>query len=174
MQRLLTLALLILSCCLVLPVFASAADRPFTSRFSTNVNGQIIIAANTIMQCPTNTVDPLLNSGCTGARAGTNARNNNTLDMGWLDVDSDSSTFDSSSAQLLLPTTGHVLFAGLYWTGLQKKAAVVTGANGYKGTPRLARSSSQSQAPRGMRRSRHRRSTPDRLPKDRATPPSPM
>jgi len=135
MQRLLTLALLILSCCLVLPVFASAADRPFTSRFSTNVNGQIIIAANTIMQCPTNTVDPLLNSGCTGARAGTNARNNNTLDMGWLDVDSDSSTFDSSSAQLLLPTTGHVLFAGLYWTGLQKKAAVVTGANGYKGTP---------------------------------------
>ena len=135
MQRLLTLALLILSCCLALPAFASAADRPFASRFSTNVNGQIIIAANTIMQCPTTTVDPLLNSGCTGARAGTNARNNNTLDMGWLDVDSDSSTFDSSSAQLLLPTTGHVLFAGLYWTGLQKKAAVVTGANGYKGTP---------------------------------------
>ena len=135
MQRLFTLALLILSCCLALPAFASAADRPFTSRYSTNVNGQIIIAANTIMQCPTTTVDPLLNSGCTGARAGTNARNNNTLDMGWLDVDSDTSTFDSSSAQLALPSTGHVLFAGLYWTGLQKKAAVVTGANGYKGTP---------------------------------------
>ena len=135
MHRLLTLALLILSCCFILPVLASAADRPFTSRFSTNVNGQIIIAANTIMQCPTTTVDPLLNSGCTGARAGTNARNNNTLDMGWLDVDSDTSTFDSSSAQLVLPSTGHVLFAGLYWTGLQKKAAVVTGANGYKGTP---------------------------------------
>ena len=135
MHRRLTLALLILSASLLLPALASAADRPFTPRYSTNVNGQIIIAANTIMQCPTTTVDPLLNSGCTGARAGTNARNNNTLDMGWLDVDSDTSTFDSSSAQLLLPTTGHVLFAGLYWTGLQKKAAVVTGANGYKGTP---------------------------------------
>ena len=135
MHRRLTLALLILSASLLLPALASAADRPFTPRYSTNVNGQIIIAANTIMQCPTTTVDPLLNSGCTGARAGTNARNNNTLDMGWLDVDSDTSTFGSSSAQLLLPTTGHVLFAGLYWTGLQKKAAVVTGANGYKGTP---------------------------------------
>ena len=55
--------------------------------------------------------------------------------MGWVDVDTDSSTFDSSSAQLLLPTGGRVLFAGLYWTGLQKKAAVVSGANGYKGTP---------------------------------------
>ena len=127
--------LLALFACLLLPTFASAADRAFTPRFSTNVNGQIIIAANTIMQCPTTTVDPLLNSGCTGARAGTNARNNNTLDMGWLDVDADASTFDSSTAQLLLPSTGRVLFAGLYWTGLQKKAAVVTGANGYKGTP---------------------------------------
>ena len=135
MHRLLTLALLILSASLLLPALASAANRPFTSRYSTNVNGQIIISANTIMQCPTTTVDPLLNSGCSGARAGTNARNNNTLDMGWLDVDSDTSTFDSSSAQLVLPSTGHVLFAGLYWTGLQKKAAVITGANGYKGTP---------------------------------------
>ena len=61
MHRLLTLALLILSTSLFLPALASAADRPFTSRFSTNVNGQIIIAANTIMQCPTTTVDPLLN-----------------------------------------------------------------------------------------------------------------
>jgi len=135
MHRLFTLALLILSTSLLLPALAVAADRPFTARYSTNVNGQIIIAANTILQCPTSTVDPLLNSGCSGARAGTNARNNNTLDMGWIDVDSDTSTFDSSSAQLLLPTTGHVLFAGLYWTGLQKKALVITGANGYKSTP---------------------------------------
>ncbi|MCX6392159.1 MAG: isopeptide-forming domain-containing fimbrial protein [Actinobacteria bacterium] len=135
MSRPFRIILLAIAACLLLPALASAADRPFSPRYSTNVNGQIIIAANTIMQCPTTTVDPLLNSGCTGARAGTNARNNNTLDMGWLDVDSDPSTFDSSTAQLLLPSTGRVLFAGLYWTGLQKKAAVVTGANGYKGTP---------------------------------------
>ncbi|MEI6689546.1 MAG: hypothetical protein WCN97_09355 [Thermoleophilia bacterium] len=135
MSRSFRIMLLAIATCLLLPTLASAADRPFTPRFSTNVNGQIIIAANTIMQCPTTTVDPLLNSGCTGARAGTNARNNNTLDMGWLDVDADTSTFDSSTAQLLLPSTGHVLFAGLYWTGLQKKAAVITGANGFKGTP---------------------------------------
>ena len=114
---------------------ADAAERPFSARYSANINGQIITAANTIVQCPTTTADPLLNSGCTGARAGTNARNNNTLDMGWLDVDADPATFDSSSAQLLLPTGGHVQFAGLYWTGLQKKALVITGANGYRGTP---------------------------------------
>lgn len=135
MSRPFRIILLALFAGLLLPAFASAADRAFTPRYSTNVNGQIIIAANTIMQCPTTTVDPLLNSGCTGARAGTNARNNNTLDMGWLDVDADASTFDSSTAQLLLPGTGRVLFAGLYWTGLQKKAAVVSGANGYRGTP---------------------------------------
>lgn len=135
MSRLLRIILLGLGVGLLLPALAGAADRPFTPRFSTNVNGQIIMAANTIVQCPIDTVDPLLNSGCSGARAGTNARNNNTLDMTWLDVDADSSTFDSSSAQLLLPGSGNVLFAGLYWTGLQKKAAVITGANGYRSTP---------------------------------------
>ena len=49
---------------------AAAAERNFSLRYSNNVNGQITIAANTIMECPTNTVDPLMNSGCTGARAG--------------------------------------------------------------------------------------------------------
>ena len=60
---------------------AHAAERPFSLRYSSNVNGQIITAANTLMQCPTDTVDPLMNSGCTGARAGTSARNNNSFDM---------------------------------------------------------------------------------------------
>ncbi|MEI7520147.1 MAG: hypothetical protein WCK40_02250, partial [Thermoleophilia bacterium] len=120
----------------VLPLTAAnAAERPFSLRYSNNVNGQIIVAANTSMQCPTDTVDPLMNSGCTGARAGTNARNNNSFDMQWLDTDSDPSTFSSSSATLALNAVGHVLFAGLYWTGLQKKAEAITGANGFKAVP---------------------------------------
>jgi len=120
----------------VLPLTAAnAAERPFSLRYSNNVNGQIIVAANTSMQCPTDTVDPLMNSGCTGARAGTNARNNNSFDMQWLDTDSDPSTFSSSSATLALHAVGHVLFAGLYWTGLQKKAEAITGANGFKAVP---------------------------------------
>lgn len=110
-------------------------DRAFDLRYANNVNGQITIAANTAMQCPTDTVDPLMNSGCEGARAGTNVRNNNSFDMQWLDIDSDPSTFSSSSAQLVLPTGARVLFAGLYWTGLQRKAETVTGANGFRGVP---------------------------------------
>ena len=113
----------------------SNSGRNFTLRYSNNINGQITIAANTLMQCPTATPDPAVNSGCAGARAGTNSRNNNTFDMGWLDVDSDPSTFDSSQATLNLPSDGVVLFAGLYWTGIQKKGEAITGANGYVGVP---------------------------------------
>ncbi len=113
----------------------SNSGRNFTLRYSNNINGQITIAANTLMQCPIATPDPTVNSGCAGARAGTNARNNNTFDMGWLDVDADPTTFNSSQATLNLPTDGVVLFAGLYWTGIQKKGDVITGANGYVGVP---------------------------------------
>lgn len=114
---------------------AAAAERNFSLRYSNNVNGQITIAANTIMECPTNTVDPLMNSGCTGARAGTSDRNNNSFDMQWLDVDSDPSTFTSSSSDLALPAGSRVLFAGLYWTGLNKKGEAISGANGFKAVP---------------------------------------
>lgn len=117
---------------------AASADRNFSLRYSNNINGQITTAANTIMQCPLGTPDPLANSGCEGARAGTNARNNNSFDMQWLDVDSDSSTFDSSTATLSVPSGSRILFAGLYWTGIQKKGEVVKGANGYVGVPQAA------------------------------------
>ena len=113
----------------------SNSGRNFTLRYSNNINGQITIAANTLMQCPTATPDPTVNNGCAGARAGTNSRNNNTFDMGWIDVDADPTTFNSSQATLNLPTDGVVLFAGLYWTGIQKKGDVITGANGSVGVP---------------------------------------
>lgn len=135
MSRSFRIILLALFACLLLPALATAAERNFALRYSNNVNGQIIFAANTMLQCPLSTVDPLMNSGCAGARAGTNSRNNNSFDMGWIDIDSDPATFDSSNAQLLLPTAGHVLFAGLYWTGVQKKGDTISGANGYKGVP---------------------------------------
>jgi len=114
---------------------AAAAERNFTLRYSTNVNGQITMAANVMMQCPTDTVDPLMNSGCLAARDGTGSRNNNSFDMRWLDVDSDPSTFTSSSAQLAMPAGSRVLFAGLYWTGLNKKGEAISGANGFKAVP---------------------------------------
>ena len=130
------IAAIVTAAAIITPVAtANAADRPFTLRYSNNVNGQIITAANTLMQCPTTTVDPLMNSGCTGARAGTSSRNNNSFDMQLLDQDSDASTFDSSSATLALPAAGHVTFAGLYWTGLDRKGEAISGANGFKAVP---------------------------------------
>ena len=115
-----------------------AGQRNFAPRFSTNVNGQITIAANTIMKCPVDTNDTAANNACNGSRSGTNQRNNNSYDMRWLDFDSDPSTFDSSKADLVLPTGGHVLFAGLYWTGMQVKGDVITFADGSKGVPQPA------------------------------------
>ncbi|MCX6371257.1 MAG: hypothetical protein NTZ58_08405 [Solirubrobacterales bacterium] len=117
---------------------ANAAERPFAPRFSTNVNGQITAAANTLLQCPTDTVDSGLNTQCNQARAGTNARNNNSMDMRMLDVDSDPSTFNSSRADLILPAGYEVLFAGLYWTGDTSRGDVIKGTNGFVGTPAVA------------------------------------
>ena len=70
----------------------AAVQRDFSLRYSNNVNGQIVFASNVIVQCPTDTVDPSMNSGCLGSRAGTNARNNNSYDMRWLDADNDPAT----------------------------------------------------------------------------------
>ena len=98
---------------LLIPGVATAADRNFTLRYTNNVNGQITIAANTLMQCPIDTPDPLMNSGCQGSRDGTSSRNNNSFDMRWLDVDADPNTFTSSSADLALPAGARVLFSSL-------------------------------------------------------------
>ena len=117
---------------------ASAAERPFAPRFSTNVNGQITSAANTLLQCPIDTVDPGLNTQCSQSRAGANARNNNSMDMRMVDVDSDPSTFNSSRADLILPTGYEVLFAGLYWTADTSRGDLIKGTNGFVGTPSAA------------------------------------
>jgi uncharacterized repeat protein (TIGR01451 family) len=92
---------------LAVPAIASA-DRGFTPRFSTNDTGDITIAANTLMTCPTAAAN------CTAGQAGA-AQNNNNFNMGYVDVDGDSSTFDSSNSKLRLPSGATVLFAGLYW-----------------------------------------------------------
>jgi uncharacterized repeat protein (TIGR01451 family) len=105
--RLVTVLAVVAAALLTVPAIASA-DRSFTPRFSTNDTGDITFAANTLMTCPTAAAN------CTSGRAGA-AQNNNSFNMGYVDVDGDPSTFDSSSANLRLPTGAQVLFAGLYW-----------------------------------------------------------
>ncbi|MFN8525950.1 MAG: hypothetical protein U0821_22850 [Chloroflexota bacterium] len=89
--------------------------RSFASRFTANTNGDIVFVANTVMSCPTS------NANCASARNGiagnVNDLNNNNYTMAYVDVDSDGSTFNSSSANLALPAGATILFAGLYWGG---------------------------------------------------------
>lgn len=106
---------------------AHAADRAFGIRFQTNDTGGVTVAANTLMTCPA------ANPACPSAQDGTAsgaAANNNSYVMAYVDVDSDPATFDSSTAQLSLPTRASVLFAGLYWGG-----DTSAGAGGGSGAP---------------------------------------
>ena len=90
------------------------ADTPFSRRFTTNTQGAITFAANTVLSCVQS------EGGCPEARAaavGATKLNNNDRLMAYVDPDADASTFNSSEAGLSVPTGARVLFAGLYWGG---------------------------------------------------------
>jgi uncharacterized repeat protein (TIGR01451 family) len=90
---------------------SALADRAFTPRFKANDSGDIVMAANTLLSCASGA------SGCADARAGRSGAKlgNNSWNMEFVDVDSDSATFNSSRADVSLPADASILFAGLYW-----------------------------------------------------------
>ena len=113
---------------LVLIVFATstlisapsgnAATRPFATRFTQNVQGDVVFVANTLMTCAPS-------AACTTTQAGTAvgaANNNNSNTMQYIDTDTDGTTFNSSSAILSTPPGASILFAGLYWGGFTATA----------------------------------------------------
>lgn len=107
MKRALFLMLLLL-----LGLAQAQVVRSFTSRYSTNTQGDILLIGNTLMTCSTTGT----NGGqCVSTRNGAGSLNNNSFTMIYLDADSDPSTFNSSSATLNLPAGATVLWAGLYW-----------------------------------------------------------
>ncbi|MDA0184668.1 DUF11 domain-containing protein [Solirubrobacter phytolaccae] len=91
------------------------AERPFSARFAQNTQGDIALAANTLLSCVG--TEP----ACPAARAGSSSpisgANNNARVMTYVDIDADPATFASSTAALSLPTDARILFAGLYWGG---------------------------------------------------------
>ena len=95
---------------------ASAASRPFTLRYSADLTGDIVFAANTILTCPTSTT-------CSNVRTGATAGINNNYSMVYVDADADSSTFNSSASSLNLPAGSTVTFAGLYWGAVSSASA---------------------------------------------------
>ncbi|HEX8066223.1 MAG TPA: hypothetical protein VF520_06835 [Thermoleophilaceae bacterium] len=100
-------AMLVLTAAMLAP--AASADRAFTARYGSIQRGDLRIAANTIMSCSGN------GGGCTSARAGTGTNDNGSWTMANVDVDADATTFNSSTADLTLPSGAVVLYAGLYW-----------------------------------------------------------
>lgn len=135
----------ILAAALALPAAPAIAEAPspaaqpaprantFPERYSVNAAGDLTITGNTLMTCPETVTN------CLEARrgGGTSARfNNNSYSMVMVDIDSDPSTVNSSSADLLIPAKAPVLFAGLYWgagaSGDQAPGQVPTGAASVK------------------------------------------
>ncbi len=95
--------------------------RAFSSRFTTNANGDIKLIGNTSMKC-----DPAGTNGaaCPGALNGVGvgvALNNNNYSM-INETAADATKTNASQATLSLPPGSTVLFAGLYW-GAQSPSA---------------------------------------------------
>jgi hypothetical protein len=117
----------------LLAASAHAADTPFASRFAATARGDVAAVGNTLMTCPAS-------ANCTSAQNRTGSGgvlNNNSYVMGYVDVDADATTFDSSSATVALPPGSTVLWAGLYWaadtsagTGMGAAAAPAAASRG--------------------------------------------
>ena len=105
--------------------FVVFAQKNFTPRFDQSLKGDMLLIGNNI-----------LNRDIRNGERPNNAfnatdKNNNDLDMQYVDVDSDNTTFSSSSANLVIPTASRecykIVYAGLYWAGIYSKGAVDNG-----------------------------------------------
>ncbi|HEY1380683.1 MAG TPA: DUF11 domain-containing protein, partial [Gemmataceae bacterium] len=99
-----------------------AIVTPFTPRFRINTTGDIAIVGNaletaTTVRNPGRTQAQVIaaQNGTAGTVGGQNLNNNDAWVMGYVDVDNDPTTFNSSQSSLILPAGATVLFAGLYW-----------------------------------------------------------
>jgi hypothetical protein len=82
-------------------VESSGGERNFSSQYSTNAHGDIILTGNSILT--TSSTPPI--------------GDNNNQNLIYIDIDGNGATFNSSSADINLPANSTILFAGLYWGG---------------------------------------------------------
>lgn len=110
------------------PRLALAVATPFDVRFTTTTTGDITFAANTLMTAPATPEGD-------DARNGVGSDlNNNDFTMVYVDIDADPTTFNSSSADLVMPDGAQVLFAGLYWGGRTSTSAAPGGETQLRNT----------------------------------------
>ncbi|MGC6430249.1 MAG: T9SS type B sorting domain-containing protein [Jejuia sp.] len=103
-------------CLIVLALFFSAAlfaqnFVPFTPRFDQTLKGDIVLIGNNILGPDNNAFND-------------NNVYNHTVDMRYIDIDSDPTTFSSSSADLVIANPGcyRIVHAGLYWSAVNPGA----------------------------------------------------
>ncbi|TYA72007.1 T9SS type B sorting domain-containing protein [Seonamhaeicola marinus] len=87
---------------------------PFAPRFNQDLKGDIVLIGNNILGPDNNA----FNNGSTY---------NHTVDMRYIDIDSDASTFSSSSADLEIanPNCYQIIHAGLYWSAVNRGTAPI-------------------------------------------------
>lgn len=109
---------------------------PFTPRLdggNIEVRGDIIFVGNNILNRASESNPAQANNPYNGSN------NNNSLWMEYIDIDSDPSTFSSSSAELNLadPDCSQIRYAGLYWAGTYPNERSTDGGAQFNGTPRI-------------------------------------
>jgi uncharacterized repeat protein (TIGR01451 family) len=117
------LALIVLGLSSPLNLLSQITARSFTLAYSENLKGGINTFGNTMMHAVSNgVVDSLAmnesgNPNNTSGGLGFSAFSNDNQEMVQIDIDNLSSTFNSSSADLILPAGGNTIkFARLYWS----------------------------------------------------------
>lgn len=103
---------------------------PFSIRYQTTQKGGIVYLANVAVACSSN--PPALGGSCGTASnqvppSGSGV--NNSFNQVYVDIDSDASTFQSSSDSLNLPNCSNITWAGLYWGAMGTAATAPTRNN---------------------------------------------
>ncbi|MCW4385544.1 Ig-like domain repeat protein [Salinibacterium sp. SYSU T00001] len=95
----------------------AAITSPFVKVFSTNKNGDIVIAANTLMTCAASTACTTVQNSTTSINSPVGADQNNNQTATFVNAYPGTGIFNSSGAELDVPIDGSVLYAALVWGG---------------------------------------------------------
>lgn len=110
--------LLFLGMALVSWTGISQVKNTFDVRYENELRGDLTFIANNIVNRDNSTYDPEDPYDATG----TSSSYNDDLNMQYIDIDGDGSTFSSSSATLAVPdpSCSLIRYAGLYWSAVYK------------------------------------------------------
>ncbi|MFD1014701.1 T9SS type B sorting domain-containing protein [Winogradskyella rapida] len=106
---------IVLLLCLIGQLSFAQNYEPFQPRFNEDLKGDIVLIGNNILGPDNNAFN-------------NNSMYNHLVDMTYIDIDGDSSTFSSSSADLDIenPNCYRIIYAGLYWGAVNPGDAPIT------------------------------------------------